>query len=358
MKRARLAALVALAALLVAPLRAEIIEQVLVRVNGDIITKSDFEQRQISALRNRDDLTTLSAESPELRQAIEEMTPSLILDAVDELLLVQRGRELGYVLSDEQFQGVLANIKQQNNLEDDERFQAALQQEGMTLADLRRQLERQMIVNQVQQNEVVNKIAISEDEAREFYATRQQSFTTPASVTLREILIEVPASTLGVNVAEDDAARAEADVVRTRLLAGEPFPRLAAEVSDSSSKANGGLIGPLTVDELAPALQTLLRGMNVGDLTGVLRVPRGYQIIKLETRAESKTRTFEEARDDISQAVAEQKRVAELGRYLERLRTQATISWRNDELQKAYDIALAERLRTLTAPSAAPAAGN
>ena len=62
------------------------------------------------------------------------------------MLLVQRGKELGYTLSDEQFKSVVDNIKKENKIETDEQFQAALKQENMTLADLRRKLERQMIV--------------------------------------------------------------------------------------------------------------------------------------------------------------------------------------------------------------------
>jgi hypothetical protein len=84
-----------MALLLVAPLGAEIFEQVLVKVNGEIITKSDFEQRQVAELRNRPELGNVSPSSPQLRTAINEITPDLILTAVDELLLIQRGRELG-----------------------------------------------------------------------------------------------------------------------------------------------------------------------------------------------------------------------------------------------------------------------
>ena len=137
------------------PLRAEVVEQVLVRVNGDILTKSDFEQRQVAALRTRPELANVSPTSPELRKAIEEITPGLILDAVDELLLVQRGRELGFSMGDDQFKSIVDNIKKQNNLEDETTFQAALKQEGMTLADLRRNLERQMLVSRVQQQEIL-----------------------------------------------------------------------------------------------------------------------------------------------------------------------------------------------------------
>src|ERR1043165_1752260 len=136
-----------LAVLLVAPLGAEIIEQVLVKVNGEIISKSEFEQRQVAELRNRPELGNVSPTSPQLRTAINEITPDLILSAVDELLLIQRGRELGYVMGDEQFKSILDGLKKQNNLEDDQKFQAALKQEGLTLPELRRNMERSMLIS-------------------------------------------------------------------------------------------------------------------------------------------------------------------------------------------------------------------
>src|SRR5258706_14887271 len=155
-----------LALILTAPLGADVIEQVLVRVNGDILTKTEFEQRQLAALRTRPELANTSADSPELKKAVAEVTPKVVLDAVDELLMVQRGKEKGYTLGDEQFKGILDNIKKQNNLEDEAKFQAALTQEGMTLADLRRNLERQMLVSRVTQAEVLEKVSITEDEAK------------------------------------------------------------------------------------------------------------------------------------------------------------------------------------------------
>ena len=134
----------------------EIIEQVLVNVNGDILTKSDFEQRQIAVLRQRPELANVTPESPELLKAVAEVTPQLILDAVDELLLIQRGREMGLTLGDDQFKQIVENIKKSNNLEDEERFQAALKQEGMTMTDLRRALERQMLASEAQRRDVMD----------------------------------------------------------------------------------------------------------------------------------------------------------------------------------------------------------
>src|SRR5262245_15904108 len=103
------------------PLRAEVIEQVLVKVNGEIVSKSDFEQRITSSLA-RPEYANAKTDL-ELQKAIGELTPDLILEAVDELLLIQRGRELNYALGDAQFKDILENIKKQNNLTDETQFQ-------------------------------------------------------------------------------------------------------------------------------------------------------------------------------------------------------------------------------------------
>jgi parvulin-like peptidyl-prolyl isomerase len=172
---------------------------------------------------------------------------------------------------------------------------------------------------------------------------------------LREILIEVPASDRGVNVAQDDAAKAKAEEIRQRLLKGEPFPRLAAEESAASSKANGGLIGPIHIDELAPQFQELLSKLKVGDLTDIIRTTRGYQILKLESRTEVKGRSFDEARNDIGRRVMEGKARAATQKYLDELRAQADIKWRNTELERAYNQALARRRQqAAAAPVPAP----
>ena len=157
---------VLLAALASTPTGAQIIEQVLVNVNGDILTKTEFERRQIEVLRTRPELGSVTPDSPELQVAIVEITPQLILDAVDELLLIQRGRELGLALGDEQFSSIVENIKTSNNLEDEEQFQTALAQEGITMDDLRQSLERQMLSAEAQRMDVVDKISVTEAEAQ------------------------------------------------------------------------------------------------------------------------------------------------------------------------------------------------
>jgi len=323
-------------------LRGQIIEQVLVKVNGEIITKSDLEGRQIQALRQKNPNLRPSSDA-ELQKALADVTPGVIVDAVDEMLMVQRGKELGFTMSTDQFNGIVENIKKENKIENDEQLQAALKQEGMTMADLRRQLERTMLVQRVQQQEIMQKLQVTDTELKTYYDAHKDEFGTTPSVTLREITINVPVTAQGVNVAQDEEAKKKADDVRAKIVAGEPFARLAADYSDSGSKANGGLVGPLPKTDLSEELQKEISGLKTGGVTPVLRTTRGYQIIKIENLQETTTKSFDDARAEIADKIANNKRQGEFKKYIEKLRTEAIIDWKNDEIKKAYEVGLKQQ---------------
>jgi peptidyl-prolyl cis-trans isomerase SurA len=344
MKKQLLAAAILVALPAMAPMRADVIEQVLVKVNGDIITKTELEARQVQALRQKmqGQVDAEAMKNDEtLKKSLAEITPMLIVNAVDELLLLQRGRDMGLRLGDDQFRSIVANIRKENKLEDEAKFQAALAQEGMTIDDLRKQLEKQMLVEQVQRQEVGSKLNITEEEARQYYARYPEQFTDSASVTLREIFVEVAASEGGVNVAKDDEAQKKIQGARARALKGEDFSKLAGELSDSPSKANGGLIGPFARSDMSPQLQELVDKMKQGDITNPIRTAKGYQIFKLETLKAAAVQPFDSVRDLISDKVAAARTQTEMRKFLARLRAQAIIEWKNEELKKAYERALA-----------------
>jgi parvulin-like peptidyl-prolyl isomerase len=335
--------------------RAEVIEQILVKVNGEVFTKTDLENRQVARLREtqgqRIDLKN-DPNNEELRKALDQITPVALVEAVDEMLVVQRGKELGYILGDAQFKQALDSIRAQNKLENEADFQAALKQEGLTIDDLRKNLEKQMIWQRVQQNEVINKVAMTEEEARAYYDSHLIEFTSPATVTLREILIGAPTDTRGVNVAADEANKARADEIRARALGGESFEKLATELSESPSRANAGLIGPIKLDDLSADLRKIIGALKPGDVSQPLRTTRGYQILKLESATATQVMPFDQARERIAEGVLTDKRRREFVKYLEKLRAQAIIEWKNPEIKKAYDEGLKQQA---AAAAAAPA---
>src|SRR2546430_364207 len=170
MKKIVVAAICAFVVISVGPrLRAEILEQILVKVNGEILTKTDLEKLQIAAIRERPNVNQPKMNDAELGKALAEVTPQVVVDAVDEMLLLQRAKTLGYSVTDEAFNNVLESIKRDNKIESEQAFQAALKQEGMTLPQLRRMLERRMLIGRVQQTEVSPHLEVTEAEEKAYY---------------------------------------------------------------------------------------------------------------------------------------------------------------------------------------------
>jgi len=315
----------------------QIVEQILVKVNGDIVTKSDLEARQIAVLKQRG---VQPKTDEELKKALLDVTPQLLVETVDEMLILQRGRDLGYKLTDERFNDIIGNIKKENKIETEEQFQAALKQEGLTLPELRRSIEKNMIIRQVQEVEVMGRISVTDEEARRYYEAHKNELTTPSSIMVREFLVAVPNDGKTLNVGLDEEAKAKAEAFRERVVKGESFEKLATELSDSSSKANGGLVGPLSKEELDPALRKIFDALKPGDVSPVARTAAGWQFFAIVTETPVKVLSFDEARQQISNRVANEKRQAEFLKYLQKLRAQALIEWKNGELKKMYDQAV------------------
>jgi peptidyl-prolyl cis-trans isomerase SurA len=365
MRRVRFGVGVLLLVSLAATLGAQqgtIIQRIIVKVNGEPFTQKDLEDRQITLLQRsgREKL-----QGAELTAALTEMIPEMLVKAVDDLLLLQRGRELNYHMTNEVFDGMIAEIKQGQNLTDAQ-FAAALKEEGLTLDALRKRLEPEYIITQVQRNEVLGQLRLTEQELRQYYNDHPDEFMKPPAVTVRELLVAVAAppapgrsgqmtfapSTAGA----DQAAAQKAAELRQRAVGGEDFTKLVTEASDSPTKANGGLIGPINTTELAEGIRAELDKLQPGDITAPLKTSRGYQLIKLETRTVSAKQAFEDVRDSIEQKVGEGRLDAEILKYLRTVRTQALLDWKRDDLRLMYEKRLEERSAEAAAAAATRAA--
>lgn len=336
----RIPLLVVLLAGLGTAMSAEILEQVLVKVNGEIITKTEFEKIQVGAIRempNQPDPSRMG--DAELSKVLAQITPQVIVTMIDEMLLLQRAKELGFAMSDAQYTEVLASIKKDNKIESEEAFEAALKTEGITVAQLRQMLSKRMLIGQVQRRDIGGRVEVTEVEERAYYDAHLTEFASTPSVTLREIVVNADVDPVrkASSVGALDEARDKAEAIRLRVVKGESFDKLAAEISDSPSKANGGLIGPISRSEMNEELLKMISKMKVGDITPVVNTPTGGQIFKLESSIDSTTLPFEAARGQIADKIGQEKVGVEVKKLMQRLRTQAIIEWKNDELRKAWE---------------------
>ena len=166
------------------------------------------------------------------------------------MLLLQLGKREGLRLSDEQFKDWLTTSARSRTSRTTQKFKEALaagrHDDGRSAQATS---SASSLSSACSSDEVGRKLQITEEEARQYYLAHQTEFIEAATVTLREIVIEVPTrrSRAGQasTSAKDDEAQKKAEAVRARVMAGEDFAKVAAEVSASASKANGGLIGPI-----------------------------------------------------------------------------------------------------------------
>jgi parvulin-like peptidyl-prolyl isomerase len=332
--------------------RPVVLQRVLVKVNGAVFTKTQLEEEQIRALqeRNQRQLSQLDLQSDEkLRAMLIEITPQILANVVDDLILLQRGRELGIKPSEEQFNAWVTSIKTDNSL-DDAAFKVALEQQGMTIDLLRKQFFDESLKRGVAEAEVRPRMTITEEEARQYYRAHAEDFMTPSLLTLREIFVAVPTQNIGgqdqFSAAADEAALAKITAARERALKGEDFAALVAEYSESGSKANGGLVGPVNLNELAESLRTRLAPLKTGDIDEPIRTPKGYQLLKVESRPESTLEPFDKVRNDIGIRVSEARLQELMSEYLDGMRAQAIIEWKDEELQKMYEQYMAQQKKT------------
>ena len=81
--------------------------------------------------------------------------------------------------------------------------------------------------------------------------------------------------------------------------------------------------------------------MKPGDITQPMRIARGYQILKLETSTPAAVQPFEAVRDLVADRVYGERQRVEMQRFMSRVRSQAIIVWKNEELKRAYERQLA-----------------
>jgi peptidyl-prolyl cis-trans isomerase SurA len=288
---------------------AEVLERVIVSVNGGIVSQSEFEQRQIAAVQGA------RIGPSEIEKYLRDNNARILQEAIDDLLLVQRAGELGFKVPTSYVDETIEGIKKDNNIPGDADLQEQLRREGMTLSDLRRNIERQVSRRWVLQRELEGRTAVTEAEARTEYQKNRSAYDKPGTVTLREIVLS----------GEGEAVRVRAEDVVKRARAGEDFAALATSTSSAASAKNGGELGQVSHTDLAPDLARIVFALPKGGITDPLPVEKGFRVLKVEDRSEGGLVPFEQVKTEITRKLVQDKATGEYDRYIEGLRKTALI---------------------------------
>ena len=303
-----------------------VVEEIVCKVNGDIITRSELEKdrRDAEAEFRRENLTGRA-----LQDAVAATTRNLLRDRIDHLLLVQKGKELDLKVDNEVAKQV-ADLQRKSGIADPEKFQQLVrEQTGMSFEDYKKEVLRdRLLVDRVIRQEVSGKIQFKREDMQKYYEEHKTEFQRQERVFLQEIFV----STDGKDAAGRAAAERKAKDLSARAKKGEKFAELAQTGSDDSNAANGGEYPPMQKGELDPRIETAIWEQPRGFVTEPIKVDNGFFIFKVVEHQKAGQADFEEVVMEIENKLYAPKMDPAIRTYLTKLRNEAFL-----EIKAGYD---------------------
>ena len=251
------------------------LDKVVAIVNQEVITWSELyrsmESEAVPGLR------TLNEE--ERMKVFKENERAFLENLINFKLQVQEARHAGIKVSDDDLKDAIENIKRKYSMTE-QQFQESLKAEGFTFEEYRKRLREQIMVGKLVNQQVRNKILISEQDVDAFMKENKDVKGGLERYRLRQIFFRKPK-----DVADLPRVEEQAEAVYARLMQGEDFGALARQYSSDASKDTGGEIGFIDKENLAKEFSAALSSMQPGDVSRPFWTDAGIHIIKLEERA-------------------------------------------------------------------------
>lgn len=291
------------------------LDSVVAVVNEGIIMRSELDAR-IAQVEQQAQEGSL----PPRQQLAEQVLERMILDEIQ----LQMARQANLSVDDTALNRQLRTIAESNDMTLDE-FADALEADGMRLADVREEVRKEMLMRQVQQRRLSQRVSVSERDVERFLsqqgaAQQEQSFIEETRA--RHVLVELTPTR------DENQARSRAEQARQRLQQGEEFATVARELSDDrGSGMNGGDLGWVRPGQTVPAFEEAMSSLSPNQLSEPVRSQFGYHIIEvLERRRQDVTQ--ESRREQVRQAIFQRRANEELEVWQREIREQAFVDVR------------------------------
>ena len=294
-----------------------IVEEIVAKVNGDIITLGDMEhvRQTVSEQLRQQGLT-----GAQLTAAAKDQEKNALRDQIDQLLLVQKGKDLNLNV-DSDVTRRLAELQSQSKITDPDKFHDYIrQQTGMAFEDFRQQMKNALLTQRVVGEEVSSRISVPEADLQKYYEEHKTEFVRQEQVFLSQIVI----STEGKTPEQAAAAQKKATDLVVLARRGENFADLARKNSDDAATAkDGGQLPPYERGQLVKSIEDVVFKLNRGDVTDPIKTPTGLLILKVDERYAAGQASFEEVKNQVLDKLAGPKIEPRVREYLTRLREDA-----------------------------------
>ncbi len=289
--------------------RAEVINKVIATVDGDPITLYELHGYEQSDIRTRQ-------EGARPDRAV--LLDSLITDK----LIVKEAEEKGIIVREEDVDRYVNDIKQRNKL-DDEQLKAALESQGINLADYRKQIRREIERQQLISREIRGKVSVTPQEVQRYYEAHLADYATPERYHIAHIVFHVPAT---ARPAQIKAVDAEAESVYRQIEDGADFADMAERYSQDATAKSGGDLGWFEAKQLVDTLAAAVAKLKVGEVSPPVEGPGGIHIVKLLDYEGASHRDLADLQGEIKEKLY----TAALDERFQK--------WLTEELRKRHDV--------------------
>jgi len=344
----------------VAPASGQTVEEIITRVNNQIITRSEFDR---SKDQLRDEIKQQNPADPD--KVYTEREKDVLRDLVDQQLLLDKGKDLG-ITGDTDLIKRLDQMRKDMKLETLEDLEKEATKQGVSWEDFKQNMRNQIITQKVIGEEVSGHLSVSKEEEQKFYDDHKSEMEQPEFIRLSEILVapkpvapepapaapaaptgapsgandpnSTAAATPSAQPAADEAARqaeaaslsaaeTKANDLLKQIHNGAAFEDIAKKYSDGPSAADGGNLGTFERGKLAKQIEDATFALKSGDVTGVIRTKQGYVILKVVDHQQAGIPPLKDALPKIQDALYYQKLQPALRAYLTKLREEAYIKY-------------------------------
>ncbi|HWA94336.1 MAG TPA: peptidylprolyl isomerase [Terracidiphilus sp.] len=299
------------------PYGGSVVEQIVARVNDQIITNSDYD-------RAMKDLDQEERQRGATMQQISEAHRDLLRNLIDQQLWLSKGKELG-ITGETELINRLNEIRKQYHMDSLEDLEKAAEQQGVSYEDFKANIRNQIITQQVMRQEVGAHISMTPGEVRRYFEAHKQDYVQPESVQLSEILI----STGDGDEKKVAAAKARAEDIENKLQAGGDFTELAKTFSNGQTANDGGSLGTYKRGELAKIFEDAVFPLKDGQFTQPIRTKQGFIIFKVIKHAQGGVPAFADVEQDVEQNYYMSKMDPAIRSYLTKMREESYIDIRS-----------------------------
>jgi peptidyl-prolyl cis-trans isomerase SurA len=301
-----------------------VVEEIIARVNNQIITRTEYERSKEQLKQEAQQQDPANAD-----KIVAEKEKDILRDLIDQQLLLEKGKDLG-ITADTEVIKRLDEMRKEMKLESMEDLEKAAVSQGISFEDFKQNLKTQIITQQVISKEVGSRMSISKEELQQFYDEHKQQMGRPEQIRLSELLVSTEKKDKDKNPLTDDAAQlaaaqAKADDLLAQIRKGGKFDEIAKKNSDGPTAAQGGDLGYFKRGALAKELEDKTFAMKPGDVSDVIRTKQGFVILEVAEHQTAGVPPLSEIENRVQDAIYMQKLQPALRAYLTHLREDAYV---------------------------------